>query len=113
MSYSFDISGVAPVWNFFRYQQQVEQSPERGCAYVGSYECTLDGFIEATTLVHQRPNWDWDRVASEIVAFWMQSTNNFSQWQQELRQAKETSLVVGRIANFNNLRTELEELLDQ
>ncbi|MEM7796071.1 MAG: hypothetical protein AAF579_16655 [Cyanobacteria bacterium P01_C01_bin.118] len=112
MSYNFDIVGVSPVWNFFKYQQHVEQSPHRSCAYLGSYECTLDGFIEATSLVYKKPDWDWDTVVSEIVNFWLNAGDHVGQWKKELAQAEETSLIVGRVANFQNLRSEFEGLID-
>ena len=113
MSYSFDIVSVDSVWNFFQYQQKVEQSRDRSCAYVGSYECTLDGFIAATNLVHHKPDWDWDAVAAQIVNFWLKDSNGLSRWRQELAQAEETCLIVGRVANFGLLRNELETLFDR
>jgi len=113
MKYHFDIIGVTTVWDFFHHQQQVEQSPERGCAYLGSYQCTLDGFIEATETIQHRPAWDWDAIVAQMINFWMQDGDRVSQWQQELRNAEETSLIVGRIANFSNLRHEFEQLLGE
>ncbi|MCC5898801.1 MAG: hypothetical protein JJU32_12925 [Phormidium sp. BM_Day4_Bin.17] len=47
MSYTFDIINILPVLNFFDHQQKVEQTPHRSLAYLGSYDCTLDGFNEA------------------------------------------------------------------
>jgi len=113
MSYNFDIVGVDSAWNFFKYQQKVEQSPNRSCAYLGSYECTLDGFLSATKMVHQKPNWDWDAVAAQIVNFWLRENANLSRWRQELAQAEETYMIVGRIANFGRLRNEFQTLFDQ
>lgn len=113
MSYNFDIVGISTTWNFFKHQQRVEQSPNRSCAYVGSYACTLDGFMEATEMVHQKPDWDWDAIAATIVDFWLRDGDRVSQWQQELKRAEETSLIVGRVANFKSLRSEFENLLTQ
>ncbi|MEO0541681.1 MAG: hypothetical protein AAFZ80_12580 [Cyanobacteria bacterium P01_A01_bin.105] len=113
MKYNFDIIGVDSVWNFFQHQQKVEQSPVRSCAYVGSYECTLDGFIAATNLVHQKPDWDWDAVAAQIVNFWLSDNSSLSRWRQELAQAQETCLIVGRVANVPLLRNEFETLFDR
>ena len=111
MSYNFDIVGVSPVWNFFKHQQYVEQSPERSCAYLGSYQCTLDGFIEATSLIYRKPDWDWDTVVGEMVSFWLNAGEHVGQWKKELAQAEETSLIVGRVANFKSLRSEFEGLI--
>lgn len=113
MSYNFDIVGISTAWNFFRHQQKVEQSQDRGCAYVGSYECTLDGFMDATATVHQKPDWDWDAIAVAMINFWLASGEQASRWKQELARAEETSLVVGRIANYANLRSEFEHLIAQ
>jgi len=113
MSYNFDIVGVTSAWDFFKHQQCVEQSRDRSCAYLGSYECTLDGFIEATDMVHQKPDWDWDAIVKQMVNFWIKGGDRISRWQEELQRAEETSLIVGRVANFASLRSELESLLDQ
>lgn len=113
MRYNFDIIGVTTVWDFFRHQQQVEQSPDRSCAYLGSYECTLDGFIEATQTVQQKPAWDWDAIVAQMVNFWICDGESVSRWKEELQRAEETSLVVGRVANFTNLRNEFEHLLGE
>lgn len=113
MSYNFDIIGISPIWNFFKHQQCVEQSPTRSCAYLGSYTCTLDGFIEATATVHKKPDWDWDKIISQMISFWIKDGDRVSHWKEELERAEETSLIVGRVANFSSLRSELEHLLDQ
>jgi hypothetical protein len=111
MKYNFDIIGITTVWDFFKHQQVVEQSPDRGCAYLGSYECTLDGFIEATETIQHKPAWDWDAIVAQMVNFWMQDGDRVARWKAELQQAEETSLIVGRVANFSNLRSEFENLL--
>ncbi len=113
MKYNFDIVGIATVWDFFCHQQHVEQSPDRGCAYLGSYACTLDSFIEATEMIPHRPVWDWDAIVAQMINFWMQDGDRVSHWQRELQNAKETSLIVGRVANLTNLRTEFEQLFSE
>ena len=112
MSYSFDIIGVTPVIQFFNHQQQVENTPKRSKAYVGSYLCTLDSFIEATACVHKKPDWDWDEVVSTIVNFWLNQADNVRHWKAELDSAERNSLIVGRIANLNSLRHEYEALFE-
>ncbi|MGD1944585.1 MAG: hypothetical protein ACFB0G_25095 [Leptolyngbyaceae cyanobacterium] len=113
MQYNFDIIGITTVWDFFRHQQHVEQSPDRSCAYLGSYQCTLDGFIAATKTIQHKPAWDWDAIAAQMVNFWLQDGDRVSRWKAELQQAEETSLIVGRVANFSNLRNEFENLLGE
>lgn len=113
MTYNFDIIGVTTAWDFFQYQQQVEQSPDRSCAYLGSYECTLDGLIEATNTIQHKPAWDWDAVVAQIVNFWIKDGDRVVRWKEELQQAEESSLIVGRVANFTNLRNEFETLLKE
>ncbi|HEY9887480.1 MAG TPA: hypothetical protein V6D02_03715 [Candidatus Obscuribacterales bacterium] len=110
MKYNFDIIGVTTVWDFFNHQQQVEKSPDRSCAYLGSYECTLDGFIGATETIQHKPAWDWDAIVAQMVSFWLQDGDRVARWQAELKSAQETSLIVGRVANFTHLRGELEHL---
>ncbi|WP_080805229.1 hypothetical protein [Halomicronema hongdechloris] len=112
MSYSFDIIGVAPVIEFFQHQQQIEISPRRSRAFLGSYHCTLDGFIEATEMVHRRPNWNWDAVINAIVAFWLEYGDHVHRWKAELEHADSDSVVVARVANVAWLRDEFETLFE-
>jgi hypothetical protein len=111
MSYSFDIIGVSPILQFFDYQQRVEQHPKRSKAYLGSYCCTLDAFIQATEAIHQRPDWDWDAIVNTIVKFWLSQEDDVRHWKQELEVAEGNSnLIVGRVINYNSLRSEFENL---
>jgi hypothetical protein len=112
MNYSFDIVGVTPTLQFFNYQQKIEQTPKRSKAYLGSYCCTLDAFIEATNLVHHKPDWNWDEVVSSIVDFWLNQEDSIRHWKQELEQSGSDSLLVARVANLKSLRSELEHLFD-
>lgn len=111
MSYSFDIIGIAPVLQFFDHQQREEDNPNRSKAYLGSYCCTLDAFIEATQVVHRKPDWDWDAIVSSMVAFWLSQENDIRHWRHRLEIADgQDNLVVGRVVNYNSLRGELESL---
>lgn len=113
MSYSFDIIGISPVLQFFDHQQREEKNPNRSKAYLGSYCCTLDGFIEATQVVHRKPDWDWNAIVNSMVAFWLSRENDIRHWQQELEKADgDNNLVVGRIVNYKSLRNEFESLFD-
>lgn len=113
MNYTFEIVGVAPIWNFFTHQQRVELDPNRSRAYLGSYQCTLDSFIAATDTIHQKPDWDWDAVVNEMVAFWVNHGDDVSHWRYELTKATDDSLIVARVANFQALRQELETTFQQ
>jgi hypothetical protein len=111
MSYSFDIIGVSPVIQFFDHQQREEQHPDRSKAYLGSYCCTLDAFIEATEAIHRKPDWDWDAIVSTIVEFWLSQESDVRRWKRELESAAgESNLLVGRVVNYNRLRSEFEAL---
>ncbi len=113
MSYNFDIIGISPVLQFFDQQQREEKTPNRSKAYLGSYCCTLDAFIEATQEVHRKPDWDWDAIVNSMVAFWLSRENDIRHWQQELENATGgNNLVVGRVVNYNSLRNEFESLFD-
>ncbi|MEB3174941.1 MAG: hypothetical protein VKN60_07130 [Cyanobacteriota bacterium] len=111
MTYTFDILGVAPVFTFFNYQQDVEQRPERSLAYVASYDCTLDSLIKSTELILRRPDWDWDAVAQTMVNFWLRNPEPIQRWKQELDSLGKDNLLVGRVANVESLRQAFESLL--
>ena len=46
-----------------------------------------------------------------MVSFWLNAGDHVGQWKKELAQAEETSLIVGRVANFKSLRSEFEGLI--
>ncbi|NMF82824.1 hypothetical protein [Nodosilinea sp. P-1105] len=113
MSYSFDIIGIAPVLQFFSHQQRVETSRDRSQAYLGSYCCTLDGFIEATEIVHHKPDWDWDAIVNKMVEFWLNQEDNVRHWKQQFASTEGSDhLVVARVVNYTSLRHEFEALFD-
>jgi hypothetical protein len=113
MSYSFDIIGIAPMLQFFQHQQRVETTRKRSQAFLGSYCCTLDAFIEATEAVHRKPDWDWDAIVGTIVAFWLSQDTDIRHWKQQLAIAQgDQNLIVARVVNYDSLRHEFETLFD-
>jgi hypothetical protein len=113
MSYSFDIVGIAPVLHFFNHQQRVETSRDRSQAFLGSYCCTLDAFINATAAVHHRPDWDWDAIVNTIVNFWISQENDVRHWQQQFAATEgNQNLIVARVVNYDSLRHEFESLFE-
>lgn len=113
MSYGFDIVGISPTLQFFDHQQRNETSPHRSKAYVGSYVCTLDSFIQATDEVAQKPDWDWDEVVAAMIAFWIHQGDKVRQWRATLEDLEGDNLIVGRVANFDYMRGELEGLFKE
>lgn len=113
MAYSFDLLGVTPLLTFFDYQQKNEQNPYRPKAYVGSYNCTLDSFINAMDMIPKKPEWNWDEVVEAMVRFWIQHEEKIRFCENELStEATEPSLVIARVANLEALRGEFELLFD-
>jgi hypothetical protein len=112
MSYSFKIIGVSPLLAFFNYQQQMEQNPRRSKAHLGSYECTLDGFIQSTDLIPRKPDWDWDAVINAMVNFWLKQEDDINFWQQELQKSQKESIIVARVVNFEAMRQEFEDVFE-
>lgn len=104
---------IAPVLQFFQHQQRVETTRKRSQAFLGSYCCTLDAFIEATEAVHRKPDWDWDAIVGTIVAFWLSQDTDIRHWKQQLAIAQgDQNLIVARVVNYDSLRHEFETLLD-
>ncbi|MDR9402866.1 MAG: hypothetical protein RI580_05440 [Halothece sp. Uz-M2-17] len=110
MVYTFDIIGVTPITQFIQFQHQFSRKPNRSKTYLGSYDCSLDGLIQATKMIPHKPDWDWDEVLAEIINFWLQSEERIEHWKQELATVREESLLVGRVANSDSLRQEFESL---
>ncbi len=112
MSYNFEIVGITPILTFFNYQQELETNPKRSKAYLGSYHCTLDAFIESTKMIPKKPEWNWDEVIETMIDFWLKHEDTVKQWKSELNNMQEDNLIVARVTNFSALRTELEQLID-
>jgi len=108
MSYTFDILGVAPVLQFFYHQEKIEKNPKRSKAYLGSYKCTLDAFMRSAEEIYAKPDWNWDKVMSTLVDFWLKYPDSIEYWKGELDKAGSENLIVARIANVEILRNELE-----
>jgi hypothetical protein len=112
MSYNFEIIGVTPVLTFFNYQQELETNPKRSKTYLGSYECTLDSFINSTKIIPEKPEWNWDEVIKTMIDFWLKHEDNIRHWKIELENARESTLVIGRVANLECLRVEFEQVFE-
>ena len=112
MKYTFEIIGVAPILTFFNYQQKLEQNENRSKAYLGSYECSLDGFIESVNTVTRKPDWDWDDVIKSMVNFWLKNEEKVRYWQQQFKPVPTEEILMARVANIDALRFEFESLLE-
>ncbi len=113
MSYTFDIVSVSPVLNFMDYQQQLGRRSEPSKAYLGSPNCTLDGFMRSADCLPQKPAWNWDEVMATIVNFWLANEERVRYWKLELDRAGDTNLLVACVTNVDAMRAELESLWSQ
>ena len=113
MAYNFEIIGIMPILTFFNHQQATETNPKRSKAYLGSYHCTLDAFIESTQMIPQKPQWDWDKVIETTIDFWLKHEQTIKHWKLQLDNTNRENLIVARITNFDLLRDELENLLQE
>ncbi|MGB5595429.1 MAG: hypothetical protein WBM62_15515 [Crocosphaera sp.] len=112
MNYYFDIIGTTSILTFFNYQQRLEQNKNRGKAYLGSYQCSLDGFIESVQNIPKKPDWYWDDVVSSIVNFWLKNEEKVRYWQDNFNSVDTETVIVARVANIQALRLEFESLLN-
>jgi hypothetical protein len=113
MTYNFEIIGIMPPLTFFNYQQAIETSLKRSKAYLGSYHCTLDAFIESTQMIPEKPLWNWDEAIETTINFWLKHEEIVKHWKLQLAASDRQNLIVARITNFDLLRNELENLLQE
>lgn len=113
MNYTFEIIGITPILTFFDYQQKLEQDKNRSKTYLGSYQCSLDGFIESVDTIPKKPDWNWDDVVGSMVAFWLKNEAKVRYWQQRFNPVPKEAIIVAKVANIDALRLELESLLDE
>lgn len=112
MKYTFEVLGVSPILHFFNHQQEIiQKQPEPSVAYVGSYRCTLDSFIQSIETVPLKPSWDLDQVVETVVDFWMHNSEKIQLWKHRLEDAGKESLIVARVADLQALRATFESLI--
>jgi hypothetical protein len=112
MNYSFNIVGVSPILDFFNHQYSNQEKPQQtGVEYIGTYKCTLDGLLESLEEVPTKCGWNQDEVVDSVVRFWMNNPESVFYWRERLSDAGRDSLLVGRVADINGLRSELESFL--
>ena len=112
MSYTFDILGVSPILYFFNQQQERQQKQPTGVEYVATYKCSLDALIQSVENISPNPSWDLDKVVDTVINFWMHNSESIEYWKRRLKDAGRENLLVGRVADVNSLRSELELLFD-
>jgi len=110
MKYTFEILGVSPVIDFFTYQLETKSA---GAEYLGTYQCTLDAFIESVETVPPKRGWELDKVVDTVIKFWVNHSERIHYWQARLNDTGENNLLVSRIADVKSLKAEFESLLGQ
>ena len=112
MEYTFEILGISPVLDFFNYQHKFNQKTlVTGIEYLGTYQCTLDAFLESVENVPPKQGWNMDRVVDTVISFWMNNSDSIRYWKDRLKDAGSENLLIGRVADVHSLRSELESLL--
>ncbi|MGB7439767.1 MAG: hypothetical protein WA919_01750 [Coleofasciculaceae cyanobacterium] len=110
MKYTFEILGISPVLEFFSHQQR---KTTNGIEYLGTYQCTLDAFIESIETFPPKGDWELDKVVDTVIKFWVNHSEPVQYWRERLQNSGRDSLLVSRVADFKSLKSEFESLLDQ
>lgn len=114
MKYTFELLGISPVLDFFNHQQNfVQKPPAVGVEYLGSYECTLDAFLESVETVPPKQGWNMDEVVDTVIQFWVNHSEPIRYWKTRLCDAGRDNLLVARVADIGSLKAEFETLLDK
>ena len=112
MKYTFELLGISPVLDFFNHQQKfLQKTPSARIEYLGTYQCTLDAFIESVETVPPKQGWELDRVVDTVIQFWMNHSDHIRYWKARLQDAGKENLLVARVADINSLQAEFESLL--
>ena len=111
MKYLFEIVGVSPILSFFNHQQAMQQQLHARAEYLGSYQCTLDAFLESVQDMPRHRGWHLDRVVDSVINFWLNNGEQISRWKQRLADAGAENLLVARVADLEALKVEFETLL--
>jgi plasmid maintenance system antidote protein VapI len=112
MKYTFELLGISPVLDFFNHQEKFHQKNQSvGIEYLGSYQCSLDAFIESVENVSPKRGWEMDRVVDTVIQFWMNQSECIRYWKERLKDAGKENLLVARVADIQSLQAEFESLL--
>jgi hypothetical protein len=112
MKYTFEFLGISPVLDFFTHQQNfLEKSSSIGIEYLGSYECTLDAFLESIETVPKKQDWDMDKVVDTVIQFWVNHSEPIRYWKARLDDAGGDNLLVARVADIKSLKMAFDSLL--
>lgn len=112
MNYTFELLGISPVLDFFNHQQKcIQTQSANGIEYLGSYQCTLDTFLESVETIAPKHGWEMDQVVDTVIQFWLNNSEHIRYWNIRLRDAGDKNLLVARVADFKSLQAEFESLL--
>lgn len=111
MKYSFEILGISPVLDFFNHQQKINQRIQSlGIEYLGTYQCTLDAFLESVETVPPKQEWEMDQVVDTVIQFWLNHSERIQYWKERLSNAGSENLLVSRVADLPSLKVEFDSL---
>jgi hypothetical protein len=114
MEYTFEILGVSPVLHFFNHQQEISfNNQSTGVEYLGTYQCTLDAFLESIEEVVPKQGWRGDQVVDTVIQFWVNNLDSIQHWKRRLEDAGKENLLVARVADIQSLQAEFERLFGQ
>ncbi|MEQ8468877.1 hypothetical protein [Coleofasciculus sp. E1-EBD-02] len=114
MNYTFDILGVSPILDFFNHQQRIgEKVTPPGVEYLGTYQCTLDAFLESVETVPTQKGWNMDRAVDTVIQFWMNHPDRIRYWKDRLEDAGNASVLVSRIADMPSLKAQFNSLFKE
>jgi plasmid maintenance system antidote protein VapI len=114
MKYTFELIGISPVLSFFNYQYERQfDNQQKRAQYLATHRCTLDAFLDSAKIVSPEQGWQLDRVVDTIINFWLNNADQVRHWRHRLEDAGKENLLVGRVADFEALKSEFEFLLRQ
>lgn len=114
VSYTFDILGVSPPLDFFNQQQQLaDRDRSLDVEYLGSHQCTLDGFIQSVETVSYSREWNLDEAVDSVVNFWINNPDSIWYWKERLEDAGRENLLIARVADVKSLRETFESIFRQ
>jgi hypothetical protein len=112
MKYTFELLGISPVLDFFNHQQNfLQKSPTIGIEYLGSYQCTLDAFLESIETVPKKRDWEMDKVVDTVIQFWVNHSEPIRYWKARLDDAGGDNLLVARVGDIKSLKMAFDSLL--
>ncbi|MBE9031952.1 hypothetical protein IQ266_19635 [filamentous cyanobacterium LEGE 11480] len=107
--FTYEIIGISPTWHYIQLQHDQQDT---NTTYIANQEYHLKTLIETIeNMGHKRPR-DQERMINAVYEFWVEHLESVKYWRTRLAEVGSDNVLISRFRIAENLRNELEALLE-